>query len=106
MITLIVILLVVFWLAGIISIPSFSVLHRALFFINRNPVSFLDLLLLSVFIWVIGVLPSPLRGIGMVLLVLWLLAILGVIAITGLSNLIIILLIIGLILHMSGITLH
>ena len=103
MITVFIVLLVFLWFTGIVTIPSFSILHFALFHINRNPVTIWDILLLAVIIWMAGVLPSPFKGLATILLILWLLAVMGVIAISGFSNLILVLLLLGLILQLLGI---
>ena len=103
MASFLIIILVFLWLTGIISIPSFSILHLALFHVNGKPVTIWDILILAVILWVVGILPLPFRGLGTILLILWLLSILGIIAIAGFSNLIIILLLIGLIIHLFGV---
>jgi len=103
MVTLFIVLLVFLWLTGIVTIPSFSILHFALFYINAHPVTIWDILLLTVIIWMAGVVPVPFKGLAIILLILWLLAIMGVIAISGFSNLILVLLLLGLILHLLGI---
>lgn len=104
MTTFIIIFLVILWLGGFISIPSFSLLHYGLFYISGRAVTVWDIILLAVIIWMIGVLPYPFRGIGTIILILWFMSILGIIALHGFSNLILALIIIGLILHLLGIT--
>jgi len=46
-------------------------------------------------IWAIGILPSPLKQIAGVLLVLWVLSTLGLVAVAGLSQIIMIAVIVG-----------
>jgi hypothetical protein len=53
--------------------------------------------------WIVGILPSPLRQIAAVLLILWILALFGIIVIAGISNLLVLAVIIGLVLFVLGI---
>lgn len=93
----IIIILIILWFLGYVNIGNLNIPDISLFTINGNVISLWDLLIFAVILWAIGVLPSPLRQIAGVGLVLWVLATLGIIAIAGLPSLIIIAIILGLI---------
>jgi hypothetical protein len=97
MIEMILILLVVLWLLGFISIPGLASINFPLFVINGETISLFDLLIFLLVVWTIGILPSPFREIASVLLILWVLAVLNILAFAGLSSLILIAIIVGLI---------
>jgi hypothetical protein len=82
-----------------VNIPGLPALDIELFSFLGKSVSLLDLLIFFIIVWIIGILPSPFRQIAGVILALWLLSFFGVIAIAGLSNILIIVLIVGLLLH-------
>jgi len=94
----IIIILLIFWFLGYIIIPGIAVPKFPLFFFLGHPVTLWDILVFLLILWAIGILPSPLRQIAGVILVLWVLSALGVIIIVGLSHVLIIALIIGLVL--------
>lgn len=100
MIGLILGLLILFWVLGYIQIPGFTFPNITLLIINGYPVTLLDLLILFLIIWAIGILPSPFQEIGLLLLILWILATIGIIAIAGFSQLIVIGVIVGLIIYL------
>lgn len=87
---------------GFIQIPGFNIPNLVLFVINGHPITILNLLIFLLIISAIGVLPSPLREIAIVILILWILTILGIIAIGGLANILVIAIIIGLIIAILG----
>jgi len=91
MLTVLLVLLIIFWLLGI-NIPNVI-----LFSLNGHPITLWNILMLIVICWLLGILPSPIREIAGVLLILWILSLLGIIAIAGLSNILVIALIIGLV---------
>jgi hypothetical protein len=99
-------ILIVLWFLGYINIQGFSIPHTTLFSINNYPVTLVDILILLVIAAVIGILPNPFRTIASVFLVLWVLSVLGILAFAGLSNLFVIVMIIGLVVYifsgMSG----
>lgn len=100
MLALIIIILVVLWLLGY---GPFDVLQINLFNFNGRIITLWDVLIFGVLVWVVSVLPRPLREIASVLLIIWTLAVLGIIAVAGLSNLLIISIIVGLVLYaLSG----
>ena len=96
---LIVVLLLLYFF-GYITIPWFTIPNPLLFTFGGHPILLSSLLIFLAILWAIGVLPSPLRQIAMVVFVLWLLSTLGFIAIAGLSNLLIIALIVGLVISL------
>lgn len=99
MLLLILVLLIVFWLLGIIqvNIPTFD---PVLFVLRGIDVSLFDLIVFFLIVAAIGILPSPFRQIAGVILVLWLLAFFGFIALAGLPSILILGLIIGIVVAM------
>lgn len=97
MIELILILLVVLWLLGYVSLPGIASLDIPLFSLNGESISLFDLLIFMLVVWAIGILPSPFREIASVLLVLWVLSIFNILAIAGLSSILLIAIIVGLV---------
>lgn len=97
MIAVIIIILIILWFLGYVNVGNLNLPDISLFTLNGNVISLWDVLIFLVILWAIGVLPSPLRQIAGVGLVLWILATLGIIALAGLPSLIIIALILGLI---------
>lgn len=97
MIEAILILLVLLWVFGFISIPAINSLNFPLFVINGEAISLFDLLIFMLVIWAVGILPSPFREIASVLLLLWVLALLNVLAFPGLSSVLLIAIIVGLV---------
>jgi len=97
MLIAIIIILIVLWFFGYAPISSANIPDIILFSINNHPVTLWDLLILMAIAWAISILPSQLRMIASVLLILWVLSLLGIIAIAGLSNMLVLVIIIGLI---------
>lgn len=94
---IILIILVALWLLGYIHIGSVFVPDWILFHINGVPITLWNILILLVLGWIIGILPFPLKQIAGVLLFLWILSTLGIVAITGLSNILVLIFIVGLV---------
>jgi hypothetical protein len=103
MIGLIILLLIILWLLGYIHIAGLTVADFPLFAINNHTITLWELLIFFLIVWAVGILPSPLRQIAFVILVLWLLSTLGIFAIAGLSSILVIAIIVGLILSVLGI---
>ena len=97
MLALIIILLIVLWYLGYIQITALPFLNNVLFVVNAHAITVWEILVLLVIAWAVGVLPSPLRQIAGVLLILWILATLGFIAVAGFASIVIIAIIVGLI---------
>lgn len=97
MIIAIIIILVILWFLGYAPLAGISIPNAILFTINNHPVTLWEILILAVVAWAIGILPGPFQTVGSVLLLLWVLSVLGIFAISGLSNIIVLVIIIGLI---------
>ncbi len=98
MIIAIVIILIILWFLGYAPISGISVPDFVLFSINNHPITLWNILILAVISWAIGILPRPFQAVASVLLLLWVLSVLGIFAIAGLSNIIVLVIIVGLIL--------
>lgn len=92
------VILLVLWLFGFVQIPGIVFHNAVLFRILGHSVTLWELLMFVVIAWAMESLPSPLRQIAFVLVILWLLSVFGIIGIAGLSNLLVIAIIIGLVL--------
>jgi len=99
----ILLILVVLWFFGYIHIQGITIPNFPLFSLNGHSINLWDFLIFIVILWAIEALPSPLRVIAGILLVIWLLSTLGVIAVVGLSHIIVVVLIIGLVLAVLGV---
>jgi hypothetical protein len=97
MIVAIVIILIILWFLGYAPISGISIPNFVLFTINNHAVTLWEVLILAVIAWAIGILPRPFQAVASVLLLLWVLSVLGIFAIAGLSNIIVLVIIIGLI---------
>ena len=98
MLEVILVILILLWVTGNLHITGITIPDYLLFQLNGHPVTLMNLLVFLVIVWAIGVLPSPIREISGVLLLLWVLSVLGFIAIAGLANLLVIAVIIGIVL--------
>jgi hypothetical protein len=103
MLVAILVLLVVLWFLGYVNVPSLTVPDIQLFVINGHTVTLVEGLIFLVLLAAAGMLPTPLRQIAFVALVLWVLATLGILAITGLSSILVIAVIVGLIVSLFGV---
>lgn len=101
MIAAVLVILVLLWFFGYIHITGF-IPDLNLFNINGHAITLWDILILLVIGWAIGILPTPLRQIAGILLVIWVLATLGILAITGLAQIIVLAVIVGLVLALLG----
>lgn len=99
MINLILIILLVLWLLGYLQIP---LLHSVIFRLFGRSITLNDILVVFVVIWLINLLPSPFRGIAIIILILWLLKAFGIIVVYGLGNIILLALIIALVVFLLG----
>jgi hypothetical protein len=97
MLELILVILVLLWLTGNLNLVGVQIPNLSLLVVNGRMITLIDLLVFLVILWAIGVLPSPIREIAGVILVLWVLSVLGFIALAGLSNILVIAVIVGLI---------
>lgn len=104
MIAAVLIILIALWFFGYIQISGIPLFPDIqLFAINGHPVTLFNLLVLAVIGWAIGILPTPLRQIAAVILVIWILATLGIIGIAGLPSILVLAIIIGLVLALIGV---
>ena len=103
MLQLLVFLLILLWLTGNVSFPILYPLRIVLFYINSKQITLGNIIALLILVWILGFLPSPLRQIAMVFIVLWVLSLLGIFVIAGMSGLILTLLIVGILLHLLGV---
>jgi len=97
------ILLVVLWFLGYVRIPDFSVPDIPLFAINNHVVTLVEGLIFLLLAAAAGMLPTPLRQIAVVALILWVLSTLGIVAISGLSSILVIAVIVGLLAALIGV---
>ncbi len=97
MLGLIIVILIILWVFGYVNIIGF-IPDLVLFNINGQPITLWNLLILAVVSWAISILPSPIREIAAVLLLLWILSVLGILAFGGLSSLLVVAIIVGLVL--------
>ncbi len=100
MLGILLVVLIILWILGYITIPGIVIPAFPLFFLNGHPVTLWDLLVFAVIVWVAGIMPSPLREIIWVIVILWILAALGILAFAGLSTILILAVIIGLLLSL------
>src|SRR3990172_11927661 len=100
MLTYLLLILILLWILGVVRIPLFSVINIPLLYIGRRAIGLYDILVFILILWLIRILPSPLREIVTVFLILWLLSFFGVFLFAGLSNILVLLLIIGLIFYL------
>ncbi|HTK03544.1 MAG TPA: hypothetical protein VL401_02125 [Alphaproteobacteria bacterium] len=99
MLSLILIILILFWFFGY---GPFLTLRLPLITLNSHSITLWDILIFILIIWLIDLLPAPARTIAGVILLIWILGTLGIIAIPILSNLIIISMIVGLVIYITN----
>lgn len=92
--------LIILWLFGYIAFPGFVIPSIILFSINGHPITLWNLLIFLVLVVIAASLPSPLREIMFVVLILWVLALLGIIVAVGLPNLILVGVIAGMLVYL------
>lgn len=97
---ILIIVLLVLYFFGYITIPGIYIPNPLLFTFGGHDVTLLTLLIFLAIMWAIEVLPSPLRQIAMVLVLLWILSTLGFIALAGLSNILVVAILIGLVISL------
>ncbi len=100
---IILLVLILLWFLGYITIPGIVVPRFPLFFFGGRPITLWDILIFLVIIWAIEAAPSPFRQIFTVLVILWLLSTLGLIGVVGFSSIVVLALIIGLVISILGI---
>lgn len=91
----ILIILVVLWFLGYAPFGGIHIPNTAIFSINNHTITLLNILILLAVLWAISILPSPFRVIASILLLFWALSVVGILAIAGLSNILLIVIIVG-----------
>lgn len=84
------------YVLGYIRIPGVNIPNWTLFYFQGHPVSLLQVLFVVIGLLVIERLPSPLRQIFYVVVLLWTLSVLGFLSIMGLPNILAFAVLIGL----------
>lgn len=102
MLTYLLLILILLWILGVVRIPLFSVINIPLLYIGRKAIGLYDILVFILILWLIRILPSPIREIVTVLLIIWLLSFFGLFFFVGFSNILVLLLIVGLVLYLFG----
>lgn len=100
MLIVLILVLIILWFLGYVSVGDLNIPDITLFTLNGQVISLWDLLILGALLWAVSILPTPLRQIAGVGLILWVLATLGIIALAGLPSLIVIAIILGLVVSM------
>ena len=85
MLAALVVILAILWILEYVTIEGVTILDTALFTINGQVVSIIDLMVFAIVATAISILPSPFREISGVLLILWILAVLGILSIVGIG---------------------
>lgn len=97
MLVLILVLLIVLWFLGFISIPP---LATVIFVLLGHPITLFDLLVFLFLVLLTGILPGIFRFIAAVLLLLLILSFLGLVAISGFSSVVVLVVIFALIYYL------
>ncbi len=93
MLTTILVVLILLWFLGYGPLLS---LRFPLIHLGQHAISLWDILIFLVIIWLIDLLPGPIRSVAVIILVIWLLGTFGIIAIPIFSNIVLIAVIVGL----------
>ena len=97
MLVAIVIILIILWVLGYAPISGVYIPNVVLFSFNNHPITLWNILILAVVAWAISILPRPLQAVASILLIIWVLSVLGIFAVAGLSNIIVLVIIVGLV---------
>ena len=87
---------------GVVRIPVLRFIDFPILSIAGRAVGLVELLKFILILWLIRILPSPIREIVTVILIIWLLSFFGLFFFAGFSNILVLLLIIGLIMYFFG----
>ena len=102
MLAILILVLIFLWFIGYIHISGLTLPDINLFTINGHQVTLVELLIFLLIIAAAEALPSPLRQIAFVILLLWVLSTLGILVIAGLASILVLAVILGLILALFG----
>jgi len=102
MLSYLLVLLILLWIVGAVRVPVFSPINIPLLYIGGRGVGLYDILVFALIIWLIRILPSPIRELVTVFLFIWLLSFFGAFFFGGLYNLLVLLLILGLLMYVLG----
>lgn len=102
MIGAILFVLVALWFLGFVNLPFLPLADINLITLFGIAISLYDVLIFLVIVWLIGILPRPLRIIASVVLVIWLLSFFGLVTIAGVSlpNIIVLIIIFSLVYYL------
>ena len=95
---IVIVALLVLWLVGVIQIPGLAIRDFTLFRFQNHTVTLLEVLIFLVLLWAVETLPSPLRELTVLAVIMWLLSTLGIIVVAGLPNILILAVVVGLLL--------
>jgi hypothetical protein len=93
----ILVVLILLWALGFLRLPGVTFHNVVLFRLFGHGITLWEILMFIVIAWAMESLPTPLRQIAFVLVILWLLSIFGLITIAGFSNMVVIAILIGLV---------
>src|SRR6185503_16477108 len=99
MLTALFLILIVLWFLCYIRIEGLYIPDYILFYINGQPITLWSVLILIVVAWAIAILPTPIRQIVAVLIILWILSVLGILSLSGFpfDNILVLAIIIGIV---------
>lgn len=81
MLAILFLVLIALWFLGYIRIEGFNLPEIILFTVNGRPITLWDILILVAVAWAISIIPSPIKQIVGILLILWILVVLGILSI-------------------------
>jgi len=96
----ILVILIILAITGYLPVMGLTIPNVVFLTLNNHPITLWNVLIFLVVIWAIEILPRPFREIAMVLLAVWVLSVIGIIAVSGLSNLLVVVIVIGIIFSM------
>lgn len=103
MLIAVLLLIVILWILDILPGINIAISNSPFFFLNGRPITLINILTFFLVIFIIKLLPSPIRQILIFILTLRLLSLLGIFTISGFPNALILILVIVLLLHLIGI---
>lgn len=95
----ILVVLILLYVLGFISLPGVSIPNYHLFTYNGHNITLFEILIAAVILWLISNLPYWLKFIIGLLLLVWILATFGIIAVPGLAPAVLVVIIVGVFIH-------